>query len=588
MNKKSINTGTLNFQWAFSLIHNFSLHGVDQAVISPGSRSTPLSLACEQHAQVKTWVQIDERSAAFFALGLAQSSGKPVILVCTSGTAVANWFPAVIEANYSSVPLLLLSADRPEELQHCGANQTIDQNYLFGSHVRKFIALEHAEELLLHSNYLKKMASRAVNSSLQKKPGPLHINIPFREPLLPRRFTSEELNSFIRLIATNVIKSSTPVVTTDPDPVHLTTAQLSTLHNQVNGKKGMLICGRGRYAAYFPRLITLLAEKLNCPLLVDPLSNLRFGQHSKRNLIYNYDTFLKYHRRDLNPAWVIGFGQFPVSKNLLGFMQAISSDFLLIDPMDEWLDPSQTATDHLCVNPESVCRQLSQLEFKPIPDEWLESFLQADKQIESQLQKVITQTSPLFEADIIRTLFTEIPDQSMVFSGNSMAIRDLDSFITRQMPTDKNIHLFCNRGASGIDGNLSTYFGLLTAKQYQYSVALLGDLTFYHDMNGLLICKTLAAHNYHGTIILLNNHGGGIFSYLPQNQLNDFEKLWNTDTRLDFRHSARLYGLNYRRIASKDHLSRAFAETFKQPGFNLLEIMIDQQTSVELHKRCRR
>jgi 2-succinyl-5-enolpyruvyl-6-hydroxy-3-cyclohexene-1-carboxylate synthase len=586
LNKKSINTGTLNFQWAFSLIHNFSLHGADQAVISPGSRSTPLALACEKHTQIKTWVQIDERSAAFFALGLAQSSAKPVILVCTSGTAVANWFPAVIEANYSSIPLLLLSADRPEELQHCGANQTIDQTYLFGTHVRKYIALEHAEELLLHSNYLKKIATLAISSSLQEKPGPVHINIPFREPLLPKRFTSDELNSFIQLLATNVIKSSTPVIKIDQKSTHLTTQQLRTLYRQIDGKNGMLICGRGHYSGQFPRLITRLAEKLNCPILVDPLSNLRFGQHSKINLVYNYDTFLNYWKKDIKPDWVIGIGQFPVSKSLLKFMQAIKTIFLLIDPMDEWLDPSQTATDNLRASPESVCSQLLQLEFKPAPNEWLKSFLQADKQIEQQLEQVITQKSPFFEADVIISLFNELPDQSMVFSGNSMAIRDLDSFITKQMPTDKNISLFCNRGSSGIDGNLSTYFGLLINNNYKYSVALVGDLSFYHDMNGLLICRTLAEQGYQGTIILLNNHGGGIFNYLPQNQLHDFEKLWNTDTRLDFQHSARLYGLNYQRIEDKEHLSRKFSKTFKQPGFNLIEIMINQQTSVTSHKLC--
>ncbi len=586
MKKKSINTGTLNFQWAFTLIHNFSLHDVVHAVISPGSRSTPLALACEQHEQIKTWIQIDERSAAFFALGLAQSSGNPVILVCTSGTAVANWLPGVVEAAYSYTPLLLLSADRPAELHHCGANQTIEQAGLFGNHVRDFIDLEPAEELLIHSNYLKKIASRAVNSSLIKKPGPVHINIPFREPLLPKRFTVKELNSFIRLMTTNVIRSATPVIKTQPQPASLTAQQLKTLQGVLDARKGLLICGRGHYLAHFPHLITRLAEKLNCPVLVDPLSNLRFGPHSKKYLLYNYDTFLRHPSPQLKPDWVMGFGQFPVSRSLLEFMQAINTHFVLVDPMGEWLDPSQTARHNLHATPESVCRQLLQSKLTHTQDDWLKIFLLAEKLIEIRLQKVLSQNAPLFEADIITALINEIPDQSMIFSGNSMAIRDLDSFITRQMLTDKIINLYCNRGVSGIDGNLSTYLGLLTDKSYKYSVALLGDLSFYHDMNGLLISTTLAAKGYQGSIILLNNHGGGIFNYLPQNQLDDFEKLWITDTQLDFQYSARLYGLNYMRIDSKECLESVFSEAFKLPGFNLIEIMIDQQTSVELHQRC--
>ena len=209
--------GSLNYKWAFSLIHYFSLLGITEVVISPGSRSTPLALACEKHPAINTWIQIDERSAGFFALGLAQKTQQAVIVICTSGSAVANWFPAVVEANHSYIPLLLLSADRPAELHHCGANQTIAQQGIFSSHVRESLTLEDASEILLNNNYLQQISTQVYSQSMGQKPGPVHLNIPFREPLLPKRFTSDDLNRFIKQLGTRIldnIKKITELVNT--------------------------------------------------------------------------------------------------------------------------------------------------------------------------------------------------------------------------------------------------------------------------------------------------------------------------------------------------------------------------------------
>lgn len=589
--------GTLNYQWAFSLINYFSLYGVSQAVISPGSRSTPLALACEQHPNIETWVQIDERSAGFFALGLAQKKQSPVILICTSGSAVSNWFPAVVEANHSYTPLLLLSADRPAEMQNCGANQTIEQSFLFGTHVRDFIALEQADARLLKNNYLKRITTQAYGKSTKRRPGPVHINIPFQEPLLPKRFTAEELNGFIKHLSEQIIASATPAVHSSTASLSITDMTLKSLCSTLEAGNGFILCGRltAQEQSHFVPRLAELAEKLNCPVLVDPLSNLRFHASDSDRLIYNYDHFLSnYHLRNrpgkpsLSPDWVIRFGQFPLSKNLMIFLQQLECETILVSPYGDWLDPIHKANTLLHTSPARLCQQLSDSFIKANPPSWLESWIKAEQQSEQSILQALETDSAfegqVFEGQVIAALLKHIPDNSLLFSGNSMAIRDFDTFITHATAGDKDLVLYANRGVSGIDGNLSTFFGLL-ASEKKRGVAVIGDLSFYHDMNGLLISKNLAAMGYNATIIVMNNHGGGIFSFLPQQQLNEFDKLWKTDTDLDFQHSARLYGLKYCRINRLSELETQLKDAFSQPGMRLVEIIIDDKTSVECHNR---
>ncbi|MDX2507125.1 MAG: 2-succinyl-5-enolpyruvyl-6-hydroxy-3-cyclohexene-1-carboxylic-acid synthase [Gammaproteobacteria bacterium] len=595
--------GTLNYQWAFSLINYFALHGVTQAVISPGSRSTPLALACEKHPDITTWIQIDERSAGFFALGLAQQECKPVILICTSGSAVTHWFPAVVEANHSYTPLLLLSADRPVELQHCGANQTIDQNFLFGSHVRDSISLEHADETLLKNNYLKRITLQAYGKSLNRKPGPVHINIPFREPLLPRRFIAEELNRFIGQLSEQIITTDTLAIQSSTSRLTIAKTTLQLLTQKLETGNGIIICGRLTTQEHKEFAIRLpeLAEKLNCPVLLDPLSMQRFAQSPSAHFIYNYDHFLKQHLTHSNndnnpftPDWVMRFGQFPVSKNLMRYLQHLECHNILINSFGEWLDPIHKANTLLHTSPAELCKQLLNNPLKANQPSCLNQWQEADRKAEDKIQHTLETLPLLFEGHVISALLKSIPDNSFLFSGNSMAIRDFDTFITRSSASGKNLAFFGNRGVSGIDGNLSTFLGLLANGQQSkkrlshnkcYGVALLGDLSFYHDMNGLLMCKNLAAMGYNATILLLNNSGGGIFNYLPQAQLDDFDKLWKTDTGLDFQHSAKLYGLDYLRIENTEELESKLPDVFTQSGIQLVEIIIDQKTSVECHKQ---
>ncbi len=582
--------GTLNYQWAFALIHYFALQGVTQAVISPGSRSTPLALACEKHPQITTWIQIDERSAGFFALGIAQKKQQPVILICTSGSAVANWFPAVAEASHSYIPLLLLSADRPAELHNCGANQTTDQSFMFGSHVREFIALEHADETLLKSNYLKRITTQAYNKSLNQKPGPVHINIPLREPLLPRRFTADELNQFINRLSQQLMASATPVIQSSRSSASVSETRCDLMVETLNSGKGLIIVGRLTFqeSQGFKKVISRLVKKLHCPILIDTLSGLRFASPEAEvnsHFIYNYDHFLQQPDKALQPDWIIQFGQFPVSKNLLQYLLQLNCHTFLVSSYGDILDPLQKANTILHTTPKILCRQLLNQPLRASPAGWLTQWQQYEQHSEQQILSVNGQCPQLFEGHVITAIIQNIKNDSLIFSGNSMAIRDFDTFIGRTAAKNKKLAFYCNRGLSGIDGNLSTFLGLLSQTDKKFGIALTGDLSFYHDMNGLQMAAQLNKQGYNALLIVVNNNGGGIFNYLPQQQLDDFDKLWNTPINLDFQHSARLYGLNYVRIETRQQLADRLPDAMSQPGIQIVEIIINQQTSVECHRK---
>ena len=583
-------TGRLNYQWAFRLVHYFGCHQITQAVISPGSRSSPLALACEQHPAITTWIAIDERSAAFFAMGLAQRTQQPVLLIATSGTAVANWLPAVVEANHSHTPLLLLSADRPDELQNCGANQTINQQNLFGAQVRTFIQLKHPSQQVLHSDYLAHIVAQACHDSLSPNPGPVHLNIPFREPLLPQAADKKTLQAQITQLGKDIIKIQTsPVcIKTDFVPPEPEPAIMRAIQTLLDKPRGLIVCGRLSAAERkkFQAALLRLAATLNCPVLLDPLSGLRLNAQHDPLLLMNYDTFLL-DQAALNkssPQWIIHFGQFPLSKKLQHYLQQQNCQRVLINPYGDCPDPLHTRKILCPVLPAQFCQLILPFLYQRTDRYWLELWLHAEQQAEKRIIQSL-QATQLFEGLVIHELLQAIPDQALMFSGNSLAIRDFDTFICHHNAL-KTLPLYANRGASGIDGNISTFAGLLATHPTRFGVAVLGDLSFYHDMNGLLLLKQLCQQGCNGAIILLNNHGGGIFQYLPPRQLDTFEKLWQTDTGLAFRHCAALYQLDYLRISSRSELTQ-LSTALGQKGFTLIEVMIDPQISVQCHRQMR-
>src|SRR5574343_372238 len=360
-------TGTINFVWSQAMIAGFVAAGVTDAVISPGSRSTPLALAMLRQSRLRCHVAIDERSAAFFALGLAKSSHGPVMLLATSGSDPDNWLPAVVEASHSGIPLILISADRPPELQNCGANQTINQANLFGSHVRACHLLGTPDSVL-PPKYLHQLAAQACEQASWPHPGPIHINQPFREPLLPTGPTPA---------ITIPAKISAP-----PPALHPDAATILDLAQRISGRPGFIVCGEMPARPGQNEALAALADRLHCPILAEPLSGLRFGPHARSNISVRYQDLLidpAFSQLE-GPKWVIRFGGYPVTRKLQNFVACIDGAQALADPWPRWSDPAHRLTHLLRAEPAAVCQALLAANPAPAPDSWLASFMALETQ----------------------------------------------------------------------------------------------------------------------------------------------------------------------------------------------------------------
>ncbi len=553
--------GTENLLWADALMDGLNAAGVQRAVVSPGSRSTPLVLAAERHPNIRTWTQVDERCAAFFALGLAKHDRSPVAVIATSGTAPAHWYPAVIESNHSRIPLILLSADRPPELQGCGANQTIDQTHLFNRQVRQFfdpgpplVSQEGLEQI-------RELGVEAVHQALGQNPGPVHINLPFREPMVPESIP-EPSYKYHHVPA--------PTQRQQPDE-----AQLERILKIAAQGPGCIICGPAACEEGFPHAVTELARRLQVPILADPLSGLRFGAHGHSNICSHYDGFLRHQGfiRQNRPSWALRFGAMPVSKALMLYLQQCVPTTILCAPHGDWPDPLHQTSEMVRADPVELCNRLMKSGLQTAGDTWLGQFQQAEQRANS-IQQDNPQDLPC-EDLIIHDLIRSMPMDGILFSGNSLPIRQLDSW---SGGSTKSIRILANRGASGIDGNISTLLGLARANAGR-AIGLLGDLACYHDMNGLL-----AARDIDAVILLLNNGGGAIFGHLPQSGLEQFEQYWLTPTGLDFSKVAELYGLNFHRVVQQSGLSPALDRAIEETGTSLVEVMLDRQHSQARHR----
>ncbi len=553
--------GAENLLWADALIDGLNAAGVMRAVISPGSRSTPLVLAADRHPNIKTWTLVDERCAAFFALGLAKYDQAPVAIIATSGSAPAHWYPAVIEANYSGVPLILLSADRPPELQGCGANQTIDQTHLFNRQVRGFFdpgpAVANPDGL----DQIRELGVEAVHQALGQNPGPVHINLPLREPLVPATIPAAHHKQFSIPAPRHQQRS---------DPI-----QIERILEVMAQGHGIIICGPTTPEEGLPQTLTELARRLHLPILADPLSGMRFGAHGHSNIFCHYDGFLRHQGFvDRNrPDWVLRFGAMPISRVLMQYLQNSSPVTILCAPRGDWPDPLHQTSEMVRADPIDLCNCLMDAEPQPAVDAWLEQFKLAEQQVKS-IHPVNDKNLPC-EDLIIRELIQAMPEHSILFSGNSLPIRLLDRW---SGSATKPMRTLANRGASGIDGNISTLLGLGAASKRKV-FGLLGDLACYHDMNGLL-----AAGGIDAVIVLLNNGGGGIFGHLPQAQLEQFETHWLTPTNLDFSKVAELYGLDFHRVASQSEFVTALNAAIEKAGVNLVEVIIDRELALDRHQ----
>ncbi|WP_043934016.1 2-succinyl-5-enolpyruvyl-6-hydroxy-3-cyclohexene-1-carboxylic-acid synthase [Bacillus sp. EB01] len=545
--------------------------GIKEVVISPGSRSTPMALVMAEHPELKIHIHVDERSAAFFALGLAKGSGKPVTILCTSGTAAANYFPAIVEAKYSRIPLLVLTADRPHELRDVGAPQAIDQIDLYGKHVKWFSEMALPEEGSDMIRYARTVCARAVSKATELPAGPVHLNFPFREPLIPK-LDKEQLFE--------MLERPQKYVSISRGRLELSEEEYKEIALVLNSnKKGIIVCGQLEAGSLKTR-IESLSRKTGYPILADPLSQLRSSKVSRELLIDTYDAFLRLPEAKslLKPEVVIRFGAMPVSKALTTFLRENhSARQFVIDGGDGWRDPHSLSTEMIYCDEELFCEGL--LPFvesnydSVYMNEWSDVNHLSKETMISELNR-----DALTESFVYNQLQELLPEGASIFVGNSMPIRDLDSFFWLN---DKNIRVLANRGANGIDGIISSALGASVHAMPMYLV--LGDLTFYHDMNGLLPAKL---YGLDITIIIINNNGGGIFSFLPQsNDKKNFELLFGTPTGLDFSHAAALYGGAFTRVETLVDFKNAMMKSREVRGLKIIEVMSDRETNTADHRR---
>ncbi|MGP4064741.1 2-succinyl-5-enolpyruvyl-6-hydroxy-3-cyclohexene-1-carboxylic-acid synthase [Oceanobacillus sp. M65] len=556
-------------RYTANFVDELSKNGVTDIVISPGSRSTPLAMTIAEHSDIKEWIVIDERSAAFFAMGIAKKTGRAVALVCTSGTAAANYFPAIVEANYSRVPLIVLTADRPHELRDIGAPQAIEQLKLYGDYVKWFqeMALPEASENML--SYVRNKSARAVFMANEGNPGPVQLNFPFRDPLVPD-FSIENLWSN---------QSSDPRNHTVEGKKQLSTNQITSIVEKLKGKgRGLIVCGP-QTDQELAQAVTQVAEAWGLPILADPLSQLRAGEHAKDLIVETYDAILRDEklRNKLRPDYIIRFGAMPVSKPYLFYVNE-NKDIpqFVVENYTGFREPTGNNTEFIFSDAVLFCKSLLTIEYTPEQDkEWLEDWQSMNRIAKKHL--LAEDGAEITEGEAVRALVDVIPESSSIYVGNSMAVRDLDTFF---FTTPKHLSILANRGANGIDGMVSS--GLGAAITGAPVTLVVGDLSFYHDLNALLIAKQ---YKLNITILLINNNGGGIFSFLPQSQeKKHFEVLFGTPVDIEFKHAVQMYGGMYASAGTEEELKAVLYDSYQHKGLSVVEVKTDRETNTSWHR----
>jgi 2-succinyl-5-enolpyruvyl-6-hydroxy-3-cyclohexene-1-carboxylate synthase len=551
--------------------------GLRLAVISPGSRSTPLAVALWRQPEIEVKVIVDERSAGFIALGAAQASGEPVALLCTSGTALVNYHPAVVEADESAIPLVVLSADRPPELRGIGAGQTIDQIKTFGSSVRWFCEVgthEADDSGLLH---YRSVACRALASARgETRPGPVHLNLPWREPLAPVPVEGAVTATDPLALQGRNGRPLTAVTHIDLEP---STFLLDEVAGHIgNAIAGVIVAGR-QLDPELREPLAHLARVSGFPILAEPTSLLRCGPHDRSHVVAAYDLLLReeHFARSVVPDLILRFGAMPTSKPLRTWIEASGADQIVIDPYGGWNEPSRRAAAILRADPTELAQgwaaRLEGLEGRerPLPDRWLD----AEAAAQTALDEALASSGEITEPALHRALGTAHRDGDLVYTSSSMPIRDQEAFLSG---SSTDALFLSNRGANGIDGLISSGIGAAQASGRPTTI-ISGDLGLLHDIGGLVALRDVETPV---RIVVIDNDGGGIFHFLPQESAlenEEFEALLGTPRGVDVAKAAALFDLAHIRLQSPADLPDALAA-----GTGLIEVETDRTTNVEAHR----
>ncbi len=570
-----------NITWLYTraFVDELARSGVKHVCLCPGSRSTPLAMTFADDERFRLWMHLDERSCAFFALGLAKASREPVVLVCTSGTAAANFFPAIAEASQARVPLIVLTADRPPELRDTGAPQTIDQIKIYGAYAKWFaeIALPEANAEMLR--YARTMACRAVAKATETPAGVVHFNMPFREPLVPLAteisvsenerdayFGRADGKAFVEISRAKIL----------PDEKIISALAQSLAQNE----RGLIVAGM-QNGGLFPEAAAKLANVLGYPMLADPLSQVRCGEHCRENVIDSYDAFLRDANlaKQLVPDIVLRFGAIPTSKPVLQYLQQhAQARQILIDDAG-WNEPAHVVREGIRADAVLFCDTLAKKITAPRQKSaWLEQWRNINTRTKSAIAAQLETYGEFFEGRVFAELAELLPDNATVFASSSMPVRDLDTFFPSSA---KRLRFLSNRGANGIDGVVSTALGASAASE-EKMVLVIGDLALYHDLNGLLAAKL---RKLNALIVLLNNDGGGIFSFLPQAAYpKHFETLFGTPHGLNFEHAAKLYDARFVDAQNWDEFRAEISASFARDGLDIVQVKTNRETNVTMHR----
>ncbi|HEX4493908.1 MAG TPA: 2-succinyl-5-enolpyruvyl-6-hydroxy-3-cyclohexene-1-carboxylic-acid synthase [Acidimicrobiia bacterium] len=554
-------------EFAATVVDEWVRGGVTDAVVAPGSRSAPLALALARNGRIRVHVVVDERSAAFLALGIGRESRRPAVVCCTSGTAGAHFHPAVMEADLAGVPLLVCTANRPPELLDTGAGQTVEQHHLFGGAVRWFAAPGPPIDLPDAGAVWRAVAARAVAETLGPPAGPVHLDLAFREPLVT------DAHAEPRPGRTN----GAPWTATSRAQRRLADDDIAALARRLRRvERGIVVAGWG--ADVEPETATGLASRLGWPLLADPVSGLRVGPHA----ISTYDALLRVapfataHRPDL----VLRLGAPLTSKVATAWLDP-NVPQILVDPDARWLDPHRAASDRVGADAEPLLRALLDA-FEParVESSWLASWRAAERAARTAIDTCLDGDDTAFDARVARDVYEVVPDGGALLVASSLPVRELEWF-ARPRAREHSVRVHANRGANGIDGLVSTTLGIAAARTGP-TVALLGDLAWLHDSNGLLAARDL---DRAVTFVVLDNGGGGIFHFLPAGGLAEREQLFTTPAGVDPVALAAAYGIDARRVERAAAVAPAVEAALAAGGVRVVVVPTDRETTVARHDR---
>ena len=534
--------------------------GVRHAVVSPGSRSTPIALEIANRQEIEMHIFHDERSAAFAALGIAKASGVPAILVCSSGTAAVEFHPAVVEAHHSETPILICTADRPAELQGVGAPQTIDQQNLYGVAIRKFVNAEVADDSESHT--WRHIARDLFATSLGDVQGPVHLNLRFREPLMGFATNLPPRDANDAVITKKVALPSS--------------RSLRKLNKALESENGLIIAGPENYRV---ESILRLAETLGWPIIADPRSGTRVPN---KLVVAGADAILRdedFSKR-LRPDVVLRFGTLPASKVVNSWLLGSGANQVVITTTPSLTDPDRQCSLHIVSDIDELCAGLVSVHSKESIRNrslsWLDKWIAAEDSAQKAINAALADEPGLTEPGVARAIYALVPEASHLVVSSSMPIRDVEWFGAPR----NGLRVHANRGANGIDGVVSTAVGVALATR-QPTTLLIGDIALLHDVNGLI---NLASRKIDLRIVVIDNNGGGIFSFLPQAQALDeakFEKIFGTPHDANIKMLAQAHQINTHELTNISDL----AEVLSQRGPWLARVVTDRQENVKVHER---